>query len=231
MEDNYKKSRAFSYNDFFVTDKESMDMVLDAIVVRGKLKTFRSNILKTKISGKKKTGVFFYFIDLGLLRVKSREATFLYERIFDLKDVEKIRKEISVESTLLKMLDENIEPQKYRKSALTDRGAFKVLYAYLRWNMKLHRPLRTKLFRTLEESELRNMVYKDCPLTRYQVVKAMQFAKKYDIINIIPKKTKGDIYYFNKDFLIKKIGVLDILPYLEDSEKEIGDNKNEIKDI
>jgi hypothetical protein len=210
------KNKTFWYNEFFVTDIDAIGEVFDAIITRGELKTFRSNFLKTTLSGKKVSGVLLYFYDIGIIDIVERNRHFLYKRVFDIGKAEEIQEGLPVEYNLFRFLEENTEKGRNGKPKIPRKQMMKVLYAYLRWNMKLHRPIRSKYFTPVDNLDNRSVIHGDCPLNRQQIVLTMQYGIEKGIIDVREKKRKGNIYYFKKEILEKKLSVPAFMDLLEE---------------
>ncbi len=201
-ESNFGTNGVFKYNVFFNTNEEEVLIVFDAIVKRGGLATFRSKMLKTSISGKKMSGVLNYFIDIGLMKIVNKEHTYLYKRNFDLKDAEKIRKNLSMEVNLNKILKAGRYNERYANSRTKREILFKTVYAYLRWRMRLHKSFKAIYF--LKQ-------YSDCPINSNQITHAMLYAEEKGYLNKTDKKTNGAIYSFDRSFLKKKVPLSEVV--------------------
>ena len=182
------KNKIFLYNEYFTTDSESIEIVFNALIARGHLKTFRSNFLKTPLSGKRVSGVLLYFYDIGLIDIISKDKNYLYKRIFDPADAEELRGQLSIEYNLNKFLEEEKEQRRYKPERTTKKQLLKTLYAYLRWKMKLHRPLRSKYFNPVADTDNPPVLHADCPLNRYHIVQTMQYGIEKGVIDVREKK-------------------------------------------
>lgn len=208
----YKTNMVFRYNEFFNTDLEEMLDVFDALVKRGRLHTFRVKALKTNISGKKTVGVLNYFMDLGLVKVvDSNQTTLLYQRIFEVEDADKIRKNLEMDKNLKTILSTGQYDVEYGETNTENNVLFKTLYAYLRWHMCLHRMFKAKYFDKREILSKKFVKYFDCPLNNYQFKHAMLYGIKKGYVVMETKRSTGSIYSFDRSFLVKKIPISEVI--------------------